>query len=342
MQAYHLEQPGSVDGLLLREHPAPQPGPGQVLVRVFASALNYRDLMVLRGYAVGPALKPAVVPLSDGAGEVVEVGEGVGRFRPGDRVAAIFRQNWLAGEFTHEGGGADLGAALDGMLAEYVVLHEEGLVRLPPHLSYEEGATLACAGVTAWNAVVGKGRTVAGDTVLVQGSGGVSLFALQFAKALGARVIATTSSDHKAERLRALGADQVVNYNATPDWDAEVLRLTEGRGADVVVEVGGAGTLPKSVAAARVGGRVVLVGLLTQGRDTATVSELFLSLFLRDITLSSVHVGSRQDFEAMNRAIAQNGLHPTIDRRFPFAAAPDAFRYLESGAHFGKVVISHG
>lgn len=341
MRSYHLQQFGSVDGLVLREHARPRPGARQVLLRVRANALNYRDLLVLRGVPVGPPLRPGLIPLSDGAGEIVEIGAGVQRCQPGERVAAIFRQDWLDGEYRLEGAATDLGGGADGMLSEYVLLHEDGVVPLPPSLSWEEGATLPSAGVTAWNAVVGKGRVAAGETVLVQGSGGVSVFALQFARMHGARVIATTSSDAKAEQLRALGADAVINYRTRPDWDAAVLALTAGRGADLVIDGGGGGSLPRSCAATRVGGRVVLMGLLAQGQDRGTVSELFYTMFVRDLNIVSVHAGSRLDFEAMNRAIAHNGLRPVIGRRFAFDKAPDAYRHLESQAHFGKVVIGH-
>lgn len=340
-RAYHIEHYGTIDGIRIRQHDRPRPGVDQVLVRVRANALNYRDLLVMRGIPVGADLPPGRVPLSDGAGDVVEVGENVTRVRVGERVAAIFRQDWIDGEYRHEGAQTDLGSGIDGMLAEFVIVDEQGLVRLPSHLSYEEGATLPTAGVTAWMAIVGKGRVTVGDTVVLQGSGGVAVFALQFAKCLGARVIMTTSSAEKGERLSALGADEIVNYKTCPDWADEVLRLTDGRGADVVVDSGGGGTLANSCAAARIGGRLVLMGLLAQGEEAGTVSELFYTMFVRDLTVVSVHAGSRTNFEAMNRAIEQHGLRPIIGERFPFGRAPDAYRYLQSQAHLGKVVIGH-
>jgi alcohol dehydrogenase len=230
----------------------------------------------------------------------------------------------------------DLGGGLDGVLREYAVFDEQGVVRIPDHLSYQEAATLPCAAVTAWNAL---GALRPGEVVLTQGSGGVSVFALQFARLAGARVIATTSDRSKAERLRNLGASDVVSYREHPEWSVEVLRLTGGRGVDLVVEIGGPGTLGESIRSAREGGRVVLVGLLT-GFDADTRGA-FMSLFLRDTTLSSVHVGHRRSFEEMNCAIAHSQLHPVIDRTFRFDQAPEAYAYLMSGAHFGKVVINH-
>jgi NADPH:quinone reductase-like Zn-dependent oxidoreductase len=340
MKTYRVDTIGSIQGIGLREVPRPQPGPHEVLVRVRANALNFRDLMVACGMPVGVPIRTGLVPVSDGAGDVVEVGAAVTRVKPGDRVVAIFRQNWIDGERSANTAASDLGGALDGMLREYVVLSEQGLLPLAPHLSYAEGASLVCAGVTAWNAVVTKGKISAGETVLVQGSGGVSLFALQFAKLSGARVIATTSSQSKAERLLALGADAVVNYTTTPEWHSEVLRLTGGHGVDLVAEVGGDATLARSMQAARVGGRIILIGSVAVP-ESAPFS-FRNGVIARELTVGAVRVGSRAHFEAMMRAIEVSGMKPVIDRSFAFEQALDAYRYLASGAHVGKVVIEHG
>ena len=337
MKTWQIEKTGSVDDMKLADRLRPTPGPHEVLVRVRAVSLNYRDLIIIGGM-LSPLPRPVVVPGSDGAGDVVEVGFGTTRFKVGDRVAAIFRQRWISGRYGIAESASDLGGPVDGMLSEYVVLSEEGLVPLPTHLTYEEAASLPCAAVTAWNAVVTRGRTVSGETVLIQGSGGVALFALQFAKASGARVIATTSSDDKAQRLKALGADEVVNYKRCPDWELEVLKLTGGLGTDVVVECGGPGTWSKSIHAAAVGGRVLLVGLLT-GIDETKSGPLFLPIFMREIMVTSVHVGSREMFEDMNRAIEQHRIRPVIDKVFAFSETCDAYRYLQKKIHFGKVVI---
>jgi NADPH:quinone reductase-like Zn-dependent oxidoreductase len=288
---------------------------------------------VARG-GYGRGVPSPVIPLSDGAGEVVAVGPGVKKVVAGERVAGIFMQTWLAGGMNEEHGRSALGGAVDGMLAEYVVLQEDGVVKLPSHLSYEEGATLPCAAVTAWNALAASSKLIPGESVLVQGTGGVSLFALQFARLFGARVIATSSSDEKLERVRAMGASDGINYKTTPDWEKPVRALT-GIGVDHVVEVGGAGTLEKSMKAVRAGGTISLIGVLT-----GTNGEINpRSLLMRNIKVQGIYVGSREMFEAMNRAIALHELRPVVDRVFPFADAVEAYRHLESGAHFGKVVI---
>src|SRR5271154_2202790 len=240
MEAYHIDHFGSVDGIVRRSSDDPQPGPKDVLMRVRSSSLNYRDLMVLKGGGRGPT-KPGVIPLSDGAGEVAAIGDGVTRVKVGDRIAGCFHPRWFGGPIRSEYLTDRLGANLDGMLAEYAVVSEEAVVAMPSHLSFEEAATLPCAAVTAWVALTGHRRVTAGDTVLTQGSGGVAIFALQFARLLGAQVIATTSSNEKAERLKALGAAAVINYVETPDWDAKARELTDGRGVDCIVEIGGPG-----------------------------------------------------------------------------------------------------
>ena len=331
MRAYQLPKAGAIENLVKVDLPQPKPAHRQVLVRVRACSLNFRDLAIVLGrYPMG--VKPDVVPLSDGAGEVVEVGAGVMRVKVGDRVAGNFHQRWVGG---HAGADAQaLGGPIDGMLREFAVLEDDGVVKLPPHLSYQEGACLPCAGVTAWNALVEHGRLIAGQSVLVQGTGGVSIFALQFARLLGAEVIATSSSDAKLERTKKLGARAGVNYKATPEWDKAVLDHTGGLGVDQVVEVGGAGTLAKSLRAVRVGGKVSMIGVLTGA------AELNPMLILaRRANVQGISVGSTQMFEAMNRAIAVGQSKPVIDKVFSFDETPAAFHHLQSAQHFGKIVI---
>ena len=250
MEAYELHNQPGLDALTRVERPQPQPNATQVLVKIHAASLNYRDLLVAKGTYGSQKFKP-IIPLSDGAGEVVAVGEWVTRFQVGDRVAGIFMQNYIAGELTPDKSHSALGGSIDGVLAEFVVLNEQGLVLIPDHLSYEEAATLPCAAVTAWNALMVEGQLKAGETVLLLGTGGVSLFALQFAKAAGARVILTSSSDAKLERATQLGADVGINYTEIPNWEEKVLALTEHRGVDHVIEVGGSTTLTKSLRAVR-------------------------------------------------------------------------------------------
>jgi len=334
MKSYHVTYGGGIDGLVLREHEIPKPGAGQVLVRVRATSLNARELMILRGDYPLP-VKKGVVAVSDGAGEVAGIGEGVTRVKVGDRVAASLFPLWIDGPFTFDAA-PQIGGSLDGMLTEYAVLSEQGLVLIPEHLSYEEAATLPCAGVTAWHALTGGRPPVPGDTVLTLGSGGVSLFALQFAKLHGTRVIATTSSDEKAKRLQSLGADEVINYRAVPDWHEAVRKVTNGRGADYVIEVGGAGTLANSLKSVAVQGQISWVGVLARGEPMISLAALRGAF----ANLRFVAVGSRAQFIAMNRAIAVNRLKPVIDRVFPFEDAIEAFRYYEAGQFFGKIVIT--
>jgi len=338
MKSWIIPSPKGIDSLTLVDRPDPTPGPRQVLVRVRATSLNYRDLITVEGSSARAAPKPDLVPLSDGAGEVVAVGPGVTRIKAGDRVAGCFMQKWVGGAIDEVAQASAMGGAIDGMLTELAVLEEDGAVRLPDHLSFEEGATLPCAGVTAWHALVEIGEIKAGDTVLVLGSGGVSIFALQFARMFGARVIATSGSKAKAERAKKMGAEAVIDYRAMPDWDQEVMQLTGGRGVDITVEVGGAGTLPRSFMATRVAGRIAVIGLLTGAG--AQVDPM--PILRRNLRVQGLYVGNRQMFEAMNRAIAADGLKPVIDKVFPFAEAKDAYRHMKSQNHFGKIVISHG
>jgi NADPH:quinone reductase-like Zn-dependent oxidoreductase len=325
--------PGSKAFAELRrvDRPDPQPGPRQVLVRVRAASLNYRDQLVASGtYFTGPNTRD-LIPLSDGAGEVAAVGAGVSRVRVGDRVAGCFFQSATPGAPP-----LALGSPLDGTLADYVVLDEDGVVVTPQALSYEEAACLPCAGVTAWHALFRAGRPIhAGDTVLVLGTGGVSMFALQLARSAGARVIATSSSDDKLARLKTMGVTDGINYKATPDWEKEVLRLSAGRGVDCVVEVGGAGTFARSIASLAHGGKVCLIGFVA-GRDGDTSP---FPLMMKAGNLHGIFVGDRDMFEEMNRAIDVNGVKPMIDRVFPFDEAVQAFAHQASGKFIGKVVI---
>jgi NADPH:quinone reductase-like Zn-dependent oxidoreductase len=335
MKAYEFRKFG-LENLVAADRPDPRPGPREVVVRFHAASLNYRDLMFARGVYNPKARLPAV-PLSDGAGEIVEVGPGVARWKIGDRVCPIFMQGWIEGPPSPEKNKTSLGGGdLDGVLRQMGAFHEDGLVRIPSHLSYEEAATLPCAAVTVWHALVTFGRLKAGDTVLTLGTGGVSVFAAQFAKMHGARVIATSSSDDKLARARELGADDTINYKTTPDWEREVLRLTGGGGVDHVVEVGGAGTLGKSVASARVGGRIAVIGVLAVEGNFNPVG-----LLMKNAALQGIFVGSREMFEEMNRAIEANKLRPVIDRTFAFDQARQAIEHLASGSHFGKVVIKY-
>ena len=334
MKAVEIRGAFGLDNLALTERPDPKPGHGEVLVRVRAASLNYRDLLTVRGQ-YNPKQKLPLIPCSDGAGEVVDVGEGVTRVKVGERVCANFAQRWIAGVPTRDKLRSTLGGPLDGMLAERVVLSEEGVVRVPAHLSDEEASTLACAGLTAWSSLVTEGRLTAGDTVLLQGTGGVSIFALQFAKLLGLRAIITSSSDEKLERARALGADAGINYRQTPDWSVKVKELTGGTGVDLVVEVGGAGTLEQSLRSVRIGGTICLMGVLA-----GNALELPLPLiFMQRLRLQGILVGSREDFEAMNRAITLHQLHPVVDRVFPFEETRAALELMDRGGHFGKICI---
>ncbi|MCC7462412.1 MAG: NAD(P)-dependent alcohol dehydrogenase [Gammaproteobacteria bacterium] len=314
--------------------PVRQPGAHEVLVRVRAVSLNRRDLLVLQGqYPVG--LPGSFVPLSDGAGEVVKVGASVRRVRVGDRVVAAFFQSWISGPMTRAASAAALGGGIDGMLSPYVTLDEAGLVRIPAELSYAAAATLPCAGVTAWNALVTRGRTTAGQYVLLEGTGGVSVIGLQLAVALGARPIITSSSDAKLARARQLGAYGTVNYRSTPQWDQAVMRLTGGHGVQQVLEVGGRDTLPQALASLGQGGHLALIGGLSAfGGDIPA-----MALLGKGASVSSIYVGSRTDLEALLAFVARHRIQPVIDRAFSYQEAPAAYALMDSGQFFGKIVI---
>lgn len=334
MRIHEINGGFGFENLKAAMRPDPVPGPGEVLMRIRAASLNFRDVLLVRG-VYNPKQPLPVIPLSDAAGEVAAVGPGVRRFRPGDRVVNSFSPNWVAGPISAEKLAGGLGSPTDGVLAEYRVFPESALVPTPPELSDIEAATLPCAGVTAWSAIVTLGQVKPGDLVVTQGTGGVSLFALQLAKLAGAQVIATSSSDEKLERARALGADHVINYRREPEWGRAVLKLTDGRGADHIIEVGGATTLMQSVRAVRIGGTISAIGVLS-----GPLPELNLPLIvMRQVRLQGVTVGPREGLEDLLRAMAQAGLKPAIDSEFDFDEAPAAFRRMDSGGHFGKIVI---
>jgi NADPH:quinone reductase-like Zn-dependent oxidoreductase len=337
MRAYEIQEFG-IGRLELVEHPTPEPARGEILVKFHAASLNYRDLMVIAG-KYNPRMKLPAVPFSDGAGEVVDVGSDVTKWKIGDRVMPIFVQRWIEGGASEEKRRTALGAGArwQGVLREYGAFDEESVVRIPDHLSFEEASTLPCTAVTAWHSLVVSGRLKAGDVVLTLGSGGVSVFALQFAKMFGARVIGTSSSEEKIERLKELGADETINYRTRPDWDAAVLELTEKRGVDHVVEVGGAGTLARSINSVRVGGHIALIGALE-----ATGEFSYVPIFMKLIRLQGVFTGSRSMFEDMNRAINVTKHRPVVDRVFQFEQVRDALRYMEQARHFGKIVVRIG
>ena len=337
MKTYEIHQFG-IDNLSMNDRERPTPKPGEVLVKFHAASLNYRDFMVVSG-TYNPKMNLPAVPFSDGAGEIESVGEGVSRWKIGDRVMPIFAQGWFDGETSEEKRKTSLGAGAqwDGVLREYGTFSQESVVRIPDHLSYEEGATLPCAALTAWNALTVSGRLKTGETVVTLGTGGVSIFALQFAKLSGARVIVTSSSDEKLERAKELGADETVNYKTRDDWDKAILEITGKAGADHVIEVGGSGTLAKSLNAVRIGGHVAVIGALSNSGEFSPIN-----VFMKAIRMQGVFTGSRYMFEEMNRAIKLAKLRPVIDKTFAFDEVRNALRYMESGSHFGKIVVKIG
>ncbi|OQP67478.1 NADPH:quinone oxidoreductase [Niastella vici] len=334
MKSYHIQYGGGLNGLSLKQHPIPKAGAREVLIKMRANSLSYRDVNILAGNYPLP-VKPDVIAVSDGAGEVVATGDGVTRARPGDRVAVNMFPLWLDGPFGWDYA-PQIGGSLDGLLTEYAVVHEDAIVPIPDHLTYEEAATLPCAALTAWNALTGGKPLRAGETVLTLGSGSVSLFALQFAKLFGARVIATTSDEVKAQRLKALGASEVINYRQTPEFSKAVRELTQGNGVDQVVEVAGS-SMEQSILSTRAGGQVNFIGRMGGESKPVNLTTLFMSA----AHIRPIAVGNRSQFIAMNNAIAVNKLKPVIDRVFPFAQAKEAFSYLQTGNYFGKIVITH-
>ncbi|WP_251978719.1 zinc-dependent alcohol dehydrogenase family protein [Salinicola avicenniae] len=329
-KTYVIEPGAGIESLTQRHEECPLPARRQVRVRLHAASLNYRDFLVADGrYGQGGSR----VPLSDGAGEVVDVGPDCTRFAVGDRVAGLFMQGWTRGEVVDADMQTALGGPVDGVLCEERLFEESGLVAIPDSLSFEAAATLPCAALTAWNALHGLKTVASGDTVLALGTGGVSTFAVQFAAAAGARVIITSSSDDKLARVRALGADEGINYRTTPNWGEEARRLTGGRGVDFVVETGGPQTLPQSLAAVRRGGLVNMIGVLGQGEIDP------LTILASGAVVRGTVVGSGEMFEAMNRAIERNAIGPIIDRVFGWDQAQEAYRYLRASHHVGKVVI---
>lgn len=335
MKAYELRHAIGPDGLVLNAaRQEPRHRDDEVIVRVRAASVNYRDLSVSRGTYPG-SIKPSVIPLSDGAGEIVDVGRGVTTSSIGSRVMGAFYPDWTSGPVSEDVTALALGGSLDGVLAEYIALPQRAVVPIPPGLSFEAAATLPSAALTAWTALVKTARVKAGDSVLLLGTGGVSLFALQFAKLHGAAVILGSSSSAKMERAAGMNADHVFNYLQCPEWDVEVLKLTGNRGVDVIVEVGGAGTLERSLRSVRKGGTVVMIGRLA---GLGAIDPL--PIMRRAVRLIGINVGSRDTFLEMNRAISASGLQPVMDRVYPFEQARAAYRHLASGAHFGKIVIS--
>ena len=333
MKAIRLGEPVGLDTLTLAEASAPAPGPGEIKVRVHAASLNFRDGLVAKGFF---PVADGLIPLSDGAGEVLEVGAGVTQFTPGDRVVSVFHPKWSDGHMDRADLDNSPGGPADGFACEEATRPASHFTHAPANLTHAEAATLTCAGVTAWRAVVTDGKVKPGDRVLVQGTGGVSLFALQFAKAAGAKVIATSSSEAKLERLRALGADHVIDYTQVPDWGQAVLDLTGGQGVEHIIEVGGPHTLGQSFKAARTGAHVAIIGAVG-GFDIDTMP--FAIVQAKRLCLQAVTVGSRRDQVDMVRAIEAHDLHPVIDSTFPLERLADAFRHLDAGQHIGKICI---
>ncbi len=333
MRSYEFTSFG-LENLGIAERETPKPKTNEVLVKIHAVSLNFRDLLFKNGL-YNPKAKFPAVPIADAAGEVVEIGEDVTKWNTGDRVTNIYAPGWIEGDLTAKKNKVTYGdGSLQGVLAEYRTFDENTLVRSPEHLSFEEASTLPIAAVTAWNALAVSGKLKAGETVLTQGTGGVSIFAIQFAKLFGAKVIATSSSDEKLARAKELGADEVINYKTREDWDVAAFELTNRIGVDHVVEVGGSGTLTRSINAVRSGGHIALIGVLTNAPDFNIFPVL-----MKAIRLQGIFVGSRAIYEEAYRAIEFTKLKPVIDKVFEFEEAGAAYEYLESGTHFGKVVV---
>jgi NADPH:quinone reductase-like Zn-dependent oxidoreductase len=334
MRAWQISNFG-VDSLEFVERATPTPGPGEVLVGVRAISFNYRDLMVVKG-KYNPKMKLPRIPCSDGAGEVMAVGQGVTAWKPGDRVAGIFMQNWLEGPLSAARAKGALGGDIDGMLADYVLLMETGLVRIPDHLSFQEAATLPCAAVTAWNALA-AGNLKPGGTILIQGTGGVSIFALQFARMMGLRVLGISGSYEKLQRAIGMGLDAGLNYNDHPDWNRWALEQTGGEGVDLVVEVGGLGTLPRSLKAVRTGGTIAQIGVLTEAAEPIPLAMILH----KTVRIQGIYVGSRSDFVEMNKAITVGQIRP-VGEDFHWTQAREVLVKMEERSHFGKLVLTVG
>ena len=333
MKVWQVAREWSIDGMELVDRPEPEPGPGQIVVRMHAASLNYRDLLTVQGQ--GGAYKLPLIPFSDGAGEIAAVGQGVSRVAVGDRVCPMFFQSWFDGEPSASGRRLALGGTRPGVLQELLVLDAEGVTRIPDHLSFAEAATLPCAALTAWRALFDEAHLRPGQTVLVQGTGGVSIFALQFAKLAGATVIVTSSSDEKLERAKALGADHTINYRTVAEWGKAAADWTGG-GVDHIVEVGGKDTFQQSIEAARVGGTILVIGVLSGFAQQISIP----SLFSKNLHVIGLSVGSRRMFENMASAIGHNRLKPVIDRTLDFSEVPDALRLMQQAGHFGKIAIA--
>lgn len=334
MRAFEIQNGFGLDHLVACERPRPVPGPGQVLLRLRAASLNFRDYLMVSGL-YNPKQPLPLVPCSDGVGVVEALGSGVDRVAVGDRVATVFAQGWISGRPTHQKIRSTVGGPIDGTLAEYMVLDQEGVTPVPDYLSDVEAATLPCAAVTAWSALVTHGGVTSGDTVLVQGTGGVSLFALQIARTLGARVIVTSSRETKLERARDLGAWRTINYTEDTSWGRTAKGFTDGVGVDHVVEVGGAGTLAQSCKAVRIGGQISMIGVLS-----GVKAELSLTpILMQNVRVQGILVGSRETFESMCRAFETHRIRPVVDRIFPFDEAREAFLFMAAGGHFGKICI---
>lgn len=334
MKAFEVGPQFGLENLKIIERPPARPGPGEVLVKIRAVSLNFRDHLMVQG-KYNPRQTLPLVPLSDGAGIVSAVGSGVDRWKEGDRVCPIFAQRWHSGPPSHDTLRFTLGGPLDGTLREEMVVPADALVSIPSHLTYEEASTLPCAALTAWSSLVTQGAVKAGDTVVALGTGGVSVFALQFARLMGARVIITSGDDDKLQRAKEIGAHGLINYRSTPEWEKQIRKLTSGELADHIIETGGAGTLEKSIRSVRPGGFIGLIGVLAGGQKDLDLTPVFM----RNIRVQGILVGHRESFEAMNRAIDLHGLKPIIDRVFSFQESTEALRYLASAKHFGKIVI---
>lgn len=337
MKVYETRDEFGLDNFVQTTRPDPEPGAGQVLIEMKAASPNFRDLLMIEGQ-YNPRQPLPLIPFSDGAGEVVEVGSGVEDVAVGDRVMPIFAQQWFAGEASHSKFKSTLGGPRDGVMAELMVVDQQSIVKVPRHLSFEEAATLPCAALTAWNALVEHGRIKAGEVLVCQGTGGVSSFALQFGQMLGCEVIMTSSSDKKLERALELGARHTINYRTNEDWAARVRELTAGRGADHIIEVGGANTLQQSLDAVAYGGNISVIGVLSGVAQKLNI----LPILMRNLRLQGIFVGSREMFERMARAIDANQMRPPVDRVFEFDQARQALEFLKAGEHFGKVVVRIG